>query len=645
MHDMRTELVNPDTAPFKTASTESGTQTLQYRAEIDGLRAVAVIPVILFHAGFETFAGGFIGVDVFFVISGYLITTLLCEDLKKDQLNLLHFYERRARRLLPALFTVMAVCVPFAWVWMLPSQLKDFSQSLVATSLFSSNILFWLESGYFDAAAEQKPLLHTWSLAVEEQFYLVYPLFLASIWALGRNRLIGVLFACAFVSLLLSEWASRTQPDANFYLAPFRLWELMVGALAAIVLRQWNIPPNGSLAFLGLLLILGAVFGFHETTPSPSLVTVLPVLGTACIILFAGPTTWITRVLSLKPLVGIGLISYSAYLWHQPLFAFARIRMFETPSMLMLLLLSMLSIVLAYLTWRWIERPFRAQHRSKYFLSFCALMTVLFVGLGLAGHLTGGFKNRFNIVLKGDVGHVTFHQVLDTNYLDCEPQFIAEKALQWEGFLRCKQSRPGPMDWILLGDSHAEHLFLGLSETNPTKNVGFYIQNGKPYLTNPQFQEIFTVLADSPPATIFLTMYYAPRLEPNNDLAAEYASVIEYLLAHGHSVVLVGDIPDFEVSPERCILGNKHRTFARQCAAPRGVFDTQRAVYEPILEALADKYSIPFIPIHASLCDSETCSMVQADTILYRDNNHLNLPGSRLIGDYLTQRLDLSPRR
>ena len=150
---------------------------MKYRAEIDGLRALAVVPVILFHAGFELFSGGFVGVDVFFVISGYLITTILIEDIESQRFSLVNFYERRARRILPALFFVMLVCIPFAWMWMLPYQMKDFSQSLVAVSLFASNILFWRESGYFAAAAEEKPLLHTWSLAVEEQYYVLFPIF------------------------------------------------------------------------------------------------------------------------------------------------------------------------------------------------------------------------------------------------------------------------------------------------------------------------------------------------------------------------------------------------------------------------------------------------------------------------------------
>ena len=181
---------------------------MDYRREIDGLRAIAVVPVILFHAGFETFSGGFVGVDVFFVISGYLITSIILAELEQGKFSIVNFYERRARRILPALFLVMLVCIPFAWLWLLPSDMKDFSQSLVAVAVFASNILFWRESGYFDTAAELKPLLHTWSLAVEEQYYVLFPLFLMLFWRLGKRWILGTLGLVFVASLAVAQWAA-----------------------------------------------------------------------------------------------------------------------------------------------------------------------------------------------------------------------------------------------------------------------------------------------------------------------------------------------------------------------------------------------------------------------------------------------------
>jgi peptidoglycan/LPS O-acetylase OafA/YrhL len=344
---------------------------LKYRAEIDGLRALAVVPVILFHAGFELFSGGFVGVDVFFVISGYLITTILIEDMENNRFSLLNFYERRARRILPALFFVMLVCIPFAWMWMLPNQMKDFSQSLVAVSLFASNILFWRESGYFDAAAEEKPLLHTWSLAVEEQYYIFFPIFLILAWRFGKNRVFWMIVVMASASLLLSEWGWRNKPTANFYLAPTRAWELFAGSIAAFIVQKNGVQKNNFLALLGLAGIVFSIFFYDESTPFPSVYALVPVIGVVLLVLYAERETLAAKLLSTKAFVGIGLISYSAYLWHQPLFAFSRIKLLQEPSSMLMSVLALCSLLLAYFSWKFIETPFRkrgAVTRNKVFV-------------------------------------------------------------------------------------------------------------------------------------------------------------------------------------------------------------------------------------------------------------------------------------
>ncbi|MGB0440801.1 MAG: acyltransferase family protein, partial [Paracoccaceae bacterium] len=332
---------------------------MQYRAEIDGLRAVAVLPVLLFHAGISLFGGGFVGVDVFFVISGYLITTIIISEIEGDRFSLIQFYERRARRILPALCFVMLCCVPFAWAWMLPGQMQAFSHSLIAVSLFVSNVLFWRESGYFAAEAEEKPLLHTWSLAVEEQYYVIFPIMLIVAWGLGRNRVFWMIVVLSAISLALSEWGWRHKEVANFYLAPTRAWELFAGSLAAFI-RPRNLGrANTVLATIGMAMIVVAIFGYDGSVPFPSLYTLVPVVGTVLVLLFATQGTWVAGLLSTRAFVGVGLISYSTYLWHQPLFAFARIRLHDEPGMALMLGLCVLSLGLAYLSWRFIEAPFR----------------------------------------------------------------------------------------------------------------------------------------------------------------------------------------------------------------------------------------------------------------------------------------------
>lgn len=366
---------------------------MQYRQEIDGLRALAVVPVMLFHAGFSLFAGGFVGVDVFFVISGYLITSILLEEHSRGSFSIWRFYERRVRRILPALYFVMLVCLPIAWLLMLPDDLENFGQSLVATTLFANNVLLWLTSNYFQLEAEFKPLLHTWSLAVEEQYYLVFPPLLALCWRLGRRPLFVLFTVLGLFSLALAEAGWRLAPEANFYLIPSRAWELMAGALVALHLQgRSDVAGNGVLAAAGLALILLAIILFDSTTPFPGLWALLPVVGTVLYIRFAQPTTLAARLLSLRPVVFIGLISYSLYLWHQPVLAFMRITRLEEPGALEALLCLALTGVLAWLSWRYVEAPFRSRERVglRSLYLWAALFSAGFVAAGLYLHLSGG---------------------------------------------------------------------------------------------------------------------------------------------------------------------------------------------------------------------------------------------------------------
>ena len=341
--------------------------SLAYRPEIDGLRAVAVLPVLLFHAGLDAFSGGFVGVDVFFVLSGYLITSIIVSEMQAGTYTLVGFYERRARRILPALFAVMACCIVPAWVLMAPHQLKDFSQSVVAVSTFASNVLFWLQSGYFEPAAELKPLLHTWSLAVEEQYYLVFPLMLMALRYVGWRAWKPVLTVLAFASLALAQWSASRYPESNFYLLHTRAWELLGGALMALqgprlATVAGRLAPAG--AWLGLALVLAAIVFFDRTTPFPSLWTVVPVGGTMLLVTLAETGSGVGRVLASRPLVALGLVSYSLYLWHQPLLAFLRIRQGDPQlGAASIAGFMVLSLLLAAVSYRWVERPFRSRAR------------------------------------------------------------------------------------------------------------------------------------------------------------------------------------------------------------------------------------------------------------------------------------------
>ncbi len=362
---------------------------MKYRAEIDGLRALAVLPVILFHAGFDWFSGGFVGVDVFFVISGYLITTIIINELGEGKFSVVNFYERRARRILPALFFMMLVCLPFAYLWLGPGELKSFGQSLIAVSTFSSNILFWLETGYFDSAAELKPLLHTWSLAVEEQFYILFPLLLMLTWRLGTKWVLILLSLTFFLSLGLAHWGAFNKPTPTFYLLSSRGWELLVGVFAAFYLKHNNHLRSHNInqvfSLLGLGMIGYSIFSFDSNTPFPSLYALVPTIGAGFLILTAVPNTIAHQLLSFSPFVRIGLISYSAYLWHQPILAFARHRLYGDFSEALLVILCLSSLLLAYISWRWVEQPFRNKKiiQRKHIMYFSVIGISFFCSIGL----------------------------------------------------------------------------------------------------------------------------------------------------------------------------------------------------------------------------------------------------------------------
>jgi peptidoglycan/LPS O-acetylase OafA/YrhL len=367
---------------------------IKYRPEIDGLRAIAVIPVILFHAGFSAFKGGYVGVDIFFVISGYLITRIIIDDLMSGKFTFSQFYWRRAKRILPVLFFIMICCIPFAWIWMMPSEFKNFSQSLIAVNLFVSNFTFWLNTGYFAPVSGNMPLLHTWSLAVEEQYYLFFPPLLLLIWRYCRKALLPTILLMAAISIGISEWGSRNAPSANFYLAPSRVWELFAGSICTLiqVKRKNNIDNNHNnynfYSLIGIILILSSLFLFDKHTPFPSLYSLVPVSGAALILLYGTNETWVARLLSQKFIVTLGLMSYSAYLWHQPLFAFARLKNIYEPPIVIMGTLCLITFILAYITWRFVEQPCRK-------LNCKVKASIIFVAISLSIIVFGSIGNFY----------------------------------------------------------------------------------------------------------------------------------------------------------------------------------------------------------------------------------------------------------
>ena len=461
----------------------------RYRPDIDGLRAVAVGVVVAYHAFPRSLPGGFIGVDVFFVISGYLISGIILGALAEGRFSFANFYARRIRRIFPSLAAVLAAAAVAGWFFMFADDYQRLGRHLAAGAGFASNFVLWQESSYFDPAAELKPLLHLWSLGIEEQFYLIWPLLLvlASSGRLGRRRLsevgrgpLGLTVVIGAVSLLLSIYTVRIDRTAAFFAPWTRFWELLAGALLACV--EIDRPLNdrlarvmssrwlaNGLAMVGMAMIAGSVVLIDETRVFPGLWALLPVGGTF-LLLVSGQRGWINRrVLSLQPLVWLGLISYPLYLWHWPLLSFARLR--GTPSTALLLSIVALSVVLAWLTYRIIEWPIRFGPHSRRMVPMLSSAMVIVFAVGLVTNASGGFIGR--PINRSDAAHlVDFYERMRKQDLrvayraECDfMDWVTEDArLQLDP--SCTAAG-GAGTVLLWGDSFAQALSLGIREQLP----------------------------------------------------------------------------------------------------------------------------------------------------------------------------------
>ena len=388
----------------------------KYRPEIDGLRALAVLPVILFHAGYNNFEGGYVGVDIFFVISGYLISSIIIYEVELGKFSLKNFYERRARRILPALFSVILISAPFAWFILLPADLELFNNSAFSALTFWSNYIFYFEIDYFETSSRLKPLLHTWSLSIEEQFYIIFPIFLLFFFKFKKKYFIIFISIIAILSLLVAQWGGNlklTYPFiekeilffnqsslTNFFLPFGRIWELIIGILISFYIKKNGQPNyyNQIFSLIGIVLILYSIFTFTKETNYPSFQTLFPTVGTALIIIFTNKNTLAFKLFSQKILVFFGLISYSAYLYHYPIFTFVEYSNFIEFNNLNKIFLIFLTFILSYLSWKFIEKPFRKKSiiSSKNFYFFLGLLYSLVLILFVITNNNKGFKSRFD---------------------------------------------------------------------------------------------------------------------------------------------------------------------------------------------------------------------------------------------------------
>jgi peptidoglycan/LPS O-acetylase OafA/YrhL len=638
---------------------------MRYRPEIDGLRALAVLPVVLFHAGLPVLPGGFVGVDIFFVISGYLITRQIVEERTAGTFRLADFWERRARRILPALFVMMAVCVPFAWAWLLPSDFRDFARSLVAATLFSSNVLFWRGSGYFDESSELQPLLHTWSLAVEEQWYLVFPLAMMALWRLGPARLAGVLIVAALGSLALSHWAALERPAAAFYLLPSRAWELLAGALLALHVGtrpaaagpavRWR---DEAAAIAGLTLLVVPMFTFDRHTPFPGLPALAPVAGAVLAIRFATPATRVGRLLSMPALVSIGTFSYGTYLWHQPLFAFARQWSGGEADPLLLAALAVGALALGWASLKFVERPFRDRarigRRTVAATAASGALALCAAGVGILA--LGGAPGRYDaaaqaLLREGDTPWRTTMVAhgLGTCFLD-EGQPL--DTLRRNACVPAASAAPR---LLIVGDSEAAHLAYGLRSRyrDGRFEVGQWTGTACAPIAHAAQTARCRALLQAFLDEVLPTLRPIDRIVVSADwlnlLARDGAERFDRALGEGlarlaagpATVIVVGDAPEFLRTP--------YELLVRAGADGRAPVSLRSRDYRPSstrVRTLADAAGLRYVDPTDALCatgEPLSCRVVDEGGLLWYDARHLSAGGSAAVARTLGPAIEAEP--
>src|SRR5579863_5037092 len=605
---------------------------MKYRADIDGLRACAVVPVVLYHTGVPGITGGFVGVDVFFVISGYVISQRLLEDLHAGHFSIFDFYERRVRRIFPALFLVIALTAVAAYFLLLPTEMIDFAKSLAASAFFSSNIYFWKQSGYFDIASTLRPLLHLWSLAVEEQFYILTPVAMYVAYVLGsRWRLI--FWPGFLVSLALSVAVTNTAPSANFFLLPTRAWELLLGVL--LVLTPPPAPPNRSVAELcgavGAILLFYAIFFLSEATSFPGAHALYPCLGSA-LLLYSG-SSWspvINRMLSIKPIVFIGVISYSLYLYHWPLIVMSRYYLLRNPQGAEVVLVIAASFAFAVFSYKFVETPFRrkvfASRSSAVFAQGAGAMVAALI-VGLAG-AASGFAWRFP----------DFDEQAAPGIEQWQPGtcFLGREQApdQWS-LDKCTLTKGNKSDLLLWGDSFAAHYVPGLLAN----------QSAIP------FNIIEYTAAGCPPVVRFYS-YLIPHCQQFNEKALDLIEKVhpnivvisarwDLLLTHGFfpdlqetvdritkagaKAIVIGPSPQFGIDVYS--LAYRLRHDGRGASSWR-ISNADSTSINDLLKK-STKGATLLDPIGA-LCHDNICPYQRDGQLLYVDYGHFSAEGSDL---------------
>ncbi len=660
-----------------TARPLDGWQGLPHRRDIDGLRAVAVLPILLFHAGMPGSSGGYVGVDIFFVLSGFLLTGIIRADLAAGRFSLAGFYARRARRILPALVAVLAAVSLAGVLVLLPYDLVRYGRSLVASASFTANLYFWLTSGYFELSAATQPLLHLWSLAVEEQFYLVYPLLLLLLARQPRLRLALLLLAIAAVSIAEAEAGVRAGDKAAFFLPAGRIWEFLAGAIVSLGVLPAARPGRlaEALAALAAVTIAATVMLYTAATPFPGLAALPPVLATALLLHLGGAETRVHRLLGTAPLVAIGLISYSLYLWHWPIIALWRYRSLGELGPGGAAFCLALTFVLSVASWRLVEQPFRAAWFSaprRVLPASLAAMLVL-VGLGVALDRGRGFPGRLPDAVR----------MLEAGRSDVHPR--RAECLQVSGSpvaagRGCRFGAAGaPVRIAVIGDSFGNALFVDFDAAATARGVGgmmwaregcdalLDINSGNPRCRAMMRQSVAEALALPDVDTVVLASRWTAAAESarfgvdawehvNTDDAtvtpsrADARRVFRDGLRRmidafpGKRVVLVYGIPEQDVIVPREAALNLLVGRDAPIAVPASRYRQRQAFVGATMAALAAETGAVLVDLGDALCPGEDLCRITADgRALYSDDNHLSVFGARVVYDAIARGMAAAP--